>query len=380
MTEIERKYLRFLDEIGWDEFNNVEKKYFFDELRLKPGESGVVLQVLSGDDKMNYIIIKHVDTGAQLEIPHNKLRDFRDWMEKKIAGGEDGAAYFDWIEAMDKDEMSVATYIQEAPKVVKPESVIENTIPNDERKAVLDIDRLTSAISDWMNYQQTICRSINLLHEASFRYPIAEYLERNVLTAATLEKQHPLFKKPMDFQWEIEGKKYFLECKYAKKNYTNGKQEMQRYFNDICRLYYCISDSQNEECYLLVCGKDDAFKQCFFKDEVPEGDYDDSNINKKRYNLFLTFDENAPKRISIEKKQQEVKKSEIDEKAQEELNNLYYDFHDEYKKDEKGGEMLLDKIELTVQLIKHIPREAQHVYIWRIVKGKLGEFEGKTFN
>lgn len=379
MVELERKYQQFLDEIGWDEFEPIEKSYFFEELSPEPGEPGAVLHILQSKKKPDYIVIKHINTGAQLEIRKNKLGDFRDWMETNFAGGEDGAAYFDWVDTMNKEDMREATYIQVPPKEEKPESVIKNNIPNDERKAVLDINKLTSAICDWMNYQQTISRSINLLHEASFRYPIAEFLERKVSTAATLEKQHPLFKKPMDFQWTIDGKKYFLECKYAKKNYTNGKQEMQRYFNDICRLYYCMSDSQNEECYLLVCGKDEAFKQCFFKDEVPEEE-EDSTINKKRYNLFLTFDEIDPKKISLERIQQEVKKSEMDEKTQEELNNLYYDFCDEYKKDEKGGDKLLDKIELTIQLAKHMLREAQHVYMWKIVRGKLGEFEGKTFN
>ena len=345
MAELDRKYQQFLDEIDWNEFEPNVKSYFFEELGPEPGEPGIVLHILPSKDKKDHIIIKHIDTGSQLEIPQGKWIEFRDYMENKYSHGEDGAAYFDWIDTMDKEDMREATYIHEAREDEKPESVIENTIPNDERNAVLDVNKLTSAISDWMNYQQTICRSVNLLHEASFRYPIAEFLERNVLTAATLEKHHPLFKKPMDFQWKIDGKKYFLECKYAKKNYTNGKQEMQRYFNDICRLYYCIFDSPNEECYFLVCGKDEAFKQCFFKDEVPEGEEDDSTINKKRYNLFLTFDEDDPKKISLEKIQQDVKKSEMDEKAQEELNNLYYDFCAEYTKDEKGGDKLLDKIE-----------------------------------
>jgi len=102
MTAIE-KYKKFLDEIGWDEFNNVEKEYFFDELHSEPNENGIVLRVVLNKDKKNSLIITHVGTGAHIDISQREIKTFRKWLENNYAYGEDGSSYFACKEANEKD-------------------------------------------------------------------------------------------------------------------------------------------------------------------------------------------------------------------------------------------------------------------------------------
>lgn len=104
MTTLEKKYQQFLDEIDWDEFEPIEKSYFFEELGPEPGEPGAVLHILQSKTRPDYIIIKHINTGAKLEIPRDNWTEFRDWIENNYADGEDGAAYYAYVDAMDKED------------------------------------------------------------------------------------------------------------------------------------------------------------------------------------------------------------------------------------------------------------------------------------
>lgn len=105
MTTLEKKYQQFLDEIDWDEFEPIEKSYFFEELGPEPGEPGAVLHILQSKTRPDYIIIKHINTGAKLEIPRDNWTEFRDWIENNYADGEDGAAYYAYVDAMDKEDI-----------------------------------------------------------------------------------------------------------------------------------------------------------------------------------------------------------------------------------------------------------------------------------
>ena len=91
---VDDKYKKFLDEIGWDDFNNVEKEYFFDELLSEPNENGIILRVEYSKDKRNSLVITHVGTGAHIDLPQREIKTFRKWIEDNYAYGEDGSSYF----------------------------------------------------------------------------------------------------------------------------------------------------------------------------------------------------------------------------------------------------------------------------------------------
>lgn len=106
------KYKKFLEEIGWDEFNNVEKEYFFNELLPEPNENGIILRVVLNKNKKNSLIITHVGTGAQIDIPQREIKTFRKWLEDNYSYGEDGLSYFAWKEATDNEK------VEDSPTVV----------------------------------------------------------------------------------------------------------------------------------------------------------------------------------------------------------------------------------------------------------------------
>ena len=239
-----------------------------------------------------------------------------------------------------------------------------------------DAVKLIEVISYWMSYQQGVSRSSNLLHEASFRYPIAEYLERNLKIATALELQHPVFNKPMDFQWLCNEKHYYLECKYVRKSYTDSKSEVQRFFNDICRLYYCIRDVQVDECYFIACGPQIDFNVCFRFDEVKP--LEEEPINKQRYHLFPPLNLNNPVTISPINRQEFIPGTGNEVGVS--INNLYYHFADDYNKDTKQPNVVENTIEVTIQLVKLLEDREQTVGIWQITKGSSAQFDNKTLN
>lgn len=101
---VDDKYKKFLDEIGWDDFNNVEKEYFFDELLSEPNENGIILRVEYSKDKRNSLVITHVGTGAHIDLPQREIKTFRKWIEDNYAYGEDGSSYFACKEATEKEK------------------------------------------------------------------------------------------------------------------------------------------------------------------------------------------------------------------------------------------------------------------------------------
>jgi len=110
MTKIE-KYKRFLGEIGWDEFNNVEKQYLFEDLDGKGNDfEGILFDVRQNNTKDGYIVVEHKQTGAKLVIQQQELQDFLNWLEKTYTEGEDGASYFELKSKLEKREMPKVVY------------------------------------------------------------------------------------------------------------------------------------------------------------------------------------------------------------------------------------------------------------------------------
>ena len=104
-------YKKFLSEIGWDDFNNVEKEYFFDDLQLEPNRDGIILRVVLDKDKKNSLVITHIGTGVQIDIPQREIKNFRKWIEDNYADGEEGSSYFAWKEAVEKEKDENATTV-----------------------------------------------------------------------------------------------------------------------------------------------------------------------------------------------------------------------------------------------------------------------------
>lgn len=241
----------------------------------------------------------------------------------------------------------------------------------------INVEDLARAVSLWLNYQATVCSSVNLLHEASFRYPITEYLERKERSISKLEEDHPIFEnRPTDFQWKLKNKKYYLECKYVKYGYTNKKQEFQRYIDDLCRLYYCIEDNKIDICYFLVCGNRKDIEDCFVESDPTEVKKRD--INKKRYNYLLDLKKNSNKELNFDiGLQAEAVGMSENQKLGIEMNKFYAHFINDYKtniQDEnKEGHPLYDAISLTMNCLYEADKnDEQCVYIWQIIKGKFG--------
>ena len=146
-----------------------------------------------------------------------------------------------------------------------------------------DIKNLASAVRYWLSYWDTVSRS-NILQEGSLRYSISEVIERKYNGLCVLELPHPCFKnRNIDITWgddinddaileeftkRVERKannqltkeidKLYqnsdvIECKIVTKH-TKYKSEIQRIFNDLCRLYFFKLRYPNRRAFFLLEG------------------------------------------------------------------------------------------------------------------------------
>ena len=252
------------------------------------------------------------------------------------------------------------------------------------------------AIGLWMNYYSVVCSSHKVLHEASIRYPLVEYLERRGNVAGFLEDKHSLFvNRPIDFQWELDKKHYCLEAKYARTGYTDDKKELQRYFDDICRLYFSIENEDRDIALFLICGKAEDCSTCFIPTDssiLEIEDIPDNHVDAfvKRYNSFLLFQEGEDKELemtcSIDKGRLERiwEKKHVREKRREHIdirvrnydsiNELYNNFCEDYVTSLANKDEISTKLLGTHKLtIKFFPTKEKYkdnvVYLYEIVKG-----------
>ena len=136
---------------------------------------------------------------------------------------------------------------------------------------------IVDAVCYWLGYQFKIGRE-NLIHEASLRYPIADTITAGgtAINRIVLEKLHPVFKRKridlvifdeniIDPEAEKDdvNLKEVYEFKFTKRETSKEYGlEHQRVFDDIVRLAYYHLWS-NKDCYFLICGKYDEFKNFF---------------------------------------------------------------------------------------------------------------------
>lgn len=98
-----------------------------------------------------------------------------------------------------------------------------------------EIQQLAQSIYHWLNYVDSVSKS-QLLLESSVRYPLAEYVERQVQAKVTLEDPHPRFDGHfLDFVYKKNKGLRNIELKYLHE-FSNDTSERQRIFNDLIRL------------------------------------------------------------------------------------------------------------------------------------------------
>ena len=156
---------------------------------------------------------------------------------------------------------------------------------------------INEATCYWLGYQFKIGRE-RLIHEASLRYPIADTItaKGTEINKIYLEKGHPYF---LDRYIDviIYNKNYnkipkenlipsiseIYELKLAKQT-TNTKYggENQRVVDDILRLAYTHLNSK-KDCYFLICGKYQDFKNYFIGDKTdPKTDSNNNLLIKEK--------------------------------------------------------------------------------------------------
>ena len=120
-----------------------------------------------------------------------------------------------------------------------------------------EVTRLANAIFYWLNYQQSVCRS-DILLESSVRYPLVEYIERQLQVEVELEKLYDdLGKRRVDFSFPYRGIDCNIELKFLSK-YTSNDNQHQLIFNDLMRL--SLLEGNN---YFVLCGKLEHFLKRF---------------------------------------------------------------------------------------------------------------------
>jgi len=132
--------------------------------------------------------------------------------------------------------------------------------------AVPEIEKFTAmidALSYWLGYQTKIGRG-GLIHEASFRYPIADAITAKDISIerVELERLHPIFKsKKIDLviydklgNTQDDNLQEIFEFKLSKRDTAKEYgDEHQAVFDDVVRLAYYNKNS-GKECYFLMCG------------------------------------------------------------------------------------------------------------------------------
>lgn len=111
-----------------------------------------------------------------------------------------------------------------------------------------EIQQLAQSIYHWLNYVDTVSKS-QLLLESSVRYPLAEYIERQVQAKVSLEDPHPRFDGHfLDFVYKKNKSLRNIELKFLHE-FSNDTNERQRIFNDLIRLAVLKAKG-----FFILCG------------------------------------------------------------------------------------------------------------------------------
>ncbi len=177
-------------------------------------------------------------------------------------------------------------------------------------KKEINVSQLAMAVMWWLNYISAVGRNY-VLSEGAIKFPISEYLERSTLNDNDIELEygHPkLQQKRLDVFYKTPGKTAF-ELKYIKNGSTRDKDEKQRVFNDLMRLYLFLG--RNNRSYFLICGSQKDFISDFqtllFKPKNVKGSLFIKPVTKRTkpmkiipegfYTEWFSFDDANPDNI-----------------------------------------------------------------------------------
>jgi len=206
-----------------------------------------------------------------------------------------------------------------------------------------EITRLANAIFYWLNYQHSVSRS-DILLESSVRYPLVEYIERQLQIEVKLEKLYDdLGKRRVDFSFDFRGNGCNIELKFLSK-YTSSDIQHQFIFNDLLRL--SILKGVN---YFVLCGSSEHFLRRFKyapvkieKGKVPDTNYSERLPNTE-FAEWFPFESQNPKRLILT----DLKRLDCFEKS-------YGIIHDRIKS-------------LEVELVACSDNQCpQVVYVWKV--------------
>lgn len=149
---------------------------------------------------------------------------------------------------------------------------------------------MMKTIHHWLNYMCKVSR-IDLLAEDAIKYPLMEFIERNLsVEKGRIERNYEEFlsadffnsDKYVDISWEDKDTEYYLELKYVKNNTKNKKQY---YFNDLVRLSLALrfrgESKKQRRCFFVVCGNTKEFKEQFHG-HLPQKDMQGGNAIPKK--------------------------------------------------------------------------------------------------
>lgn len=224
------------------------------------------------------------------------------------------------------------------------------------------IRNIANVVHSWMGYLYEVSEVKHLAAESSLRYPIAGLLERKkAITNIQMEIEHPGFlRKRVDFYWETESTKNYMEMKYV----SDLKVNIQKILNDVFRL--ALIDDEGARKYFLVCGKSVDFQKYFQMINPNESDQkaveisevikvkQSGNNHNNALGGYFSFDNNCNNKI----------------KTIELSNDEYYkNFKVDYLNCRKNDYEIPDKITIQTELMQSIDKGLESaVAIWKIEK------------
>lgn len=174
-----------------------------------------------------------------------------------------------------------------------------------------NISQLATAVMWWLSYISSVRRNY-VLSESAIKFPVSEYLEGSILEEDDIELEftHPkLLRKRFDLFYQLgRSEKNVFEFKYIKNGSTRDKDEKQRVFNDLMRLYLFLERKKNNKSYFLVCGNQRDFISDFqtlllkpkgtktgqFIKQTSKRNKPDTSKSEGFYTEWFSFDKNDP--------------------------------------------------------------------------------------
>lgn len=161
------------------------------------------------------------------------------------------------------------------------------------------LDRMAQSVRYYLSYINSVTVLTRLIEESTIRYPISEYVERNI-NVSEVEIEHTFedfSSKKADFVFKIdESKKYAFEFKYVKgpsKPEQKAKflLNFQLYYNDLVRLAY-LNRNHKYRSFFLIAGDAYDFSTYLMRDGIiePKKNHkynDESRSPKGRFSDFL---------------------------------------------------------------------------------------------